>query len=143
MLREYKPDKEGIFIPDLQIVEHPQKGYVCIAANNIENGSLIERCLTIQFSRDTIDQLWEYVGGRTVFHDYNFCQNSKGFSYFAMGYGGIYSHSENPSARWNLKYLKNERAVIEIRAIRDIKKGEEITILYSRNKNNLDFDIVE
>ncbi len=128
MFRE--PEKQGIFLPPIEIHEHPQKGYICIAAKDIPAKTLIERCPTIKFSADALDELYRANEGRTIIHDYNFTRKANGYSYFAMGYGGIYSHSENPNARWVITQHSNGRATLDVRSIKDIKVGEEITHRY-------------
>ena len=94
-----------------------------------------------------MDDLFNMVGGRTHLHDYVFSHTTKGFRYWAMGYGSLYSHSNNPNARWRIIYNPNGRETIEIRAVRNITKGEEITCSYTITaKNNPDelwFDVVE
>lgn len=145
MFKEYKPDKEGIFLPPIEVKEHPDKGYICVAATDIDRGTLIERCPTIKLDKDMMKDLFTMVGSRTYLHDYVFCHSPKGYSYWAMGYGGIYSHSSNPNAAWRITYHPNGRDTIDIRAIRDIAKGEEIAYAYIL-KNSIDllwFDPVE
>jgi len=145
MFKDYVPDREGIFLPSIEVIEHPEKGYICVAAADISSGTLIERCLTIKFSTKTLDYLHEMLGGRTVLHDYNFSQSSKGYSYFAMGYGGIYSHSDDPNAKWVITHHKNDRDTVDIRAIKNIRKGEEITHRYVKGhfRDFLWFDPVD
>lgn len=150
MFRDYVPDKEGIFLPSIRIEYHPSKGYICIATADIPLGTLIERCPTIKFDAGIMKELYELNEGRTVLHDYNFNRPStsfKGFSYFAMGYGGIYSHSKNSNARWVLSVVPNdkERSTLDVRATKNIKCGEEITVKYvlAANESDLWFDVVE
>ena len=150
MFRDYVPDKEGIFLPSIRIEHHPLKGYICIATVDIPLGTLIERCPTIKFDAGIMKELYELNEGRTIFHDYNFNRPGttfKGFSYFSMGYGGIYSHSKNANARWTLSVIPNdvERSTLDIRATKHIKCGEEITIRYVNpaNEDILWFDVVE
>jgi SET domain-containing protein len=145
MFRDRKKDKEGIFLPPIEIKEHPQKGYICIAAEDINPGELIERCLTITFSPDLIKDIQETLEGRTIFHDYWFTKTRRGNAHLAMGYGGIYSHSENPNARWTITYHPNQRATVDIRAIKFISKGEEIAYRYvtKGDEDLLWFDSVE
>jgi len=145
MFREYVPDKPGIFLPPIEIQEHPQKGYICVAAVDIASGTLIERCPTIKFAAKVLLELEQLFGGRTVLHDYNFGYNKAGFSYFAMGYGGIYSHANEPNARWYIEHHANGRETVNIKAIKNIAKGEEITHRYV-SLNSLDllwFDPVD
>jgi len=80
MFRE--ENKKGIFLPIIEIQEHPAKGYICIAGKDFSNGSLIERCLTVKFAREALINLYDLVSGRTVFHDYLFSARTlEGFLY--------------------------------------------------------------
>jgi len=130
MFREYVPDKPGIFLPPIEIQEHPQKGYICVAAQDIMMGTLIERCPTIKISAGIMKELTVLNNGRTFVHDYVFQHVQNGFAYWAMGYGGIYSHSNEPNARWYIEYHTNGRDTINVKAIKDISKGEEIAYRY-------------
>lgn len=145
MFKEYRPDREGIFLPSIEIQDHPQKGWIVVATTDINSGELIERCPTFKFETGMLKYLFEIMGGRTVLHDYLFCRSVKGFSYFAMGYGGIYSHSSNPNARWVITHHPNDRDTLDIRAIKSISKGEEITHKYvpKSSEDTLWFDVVE
>ena len=139
-------DKTGIFLPAIRIVEHPKKGYICLATEDIAKGTLIERCPTIKFAENLLRQMWDLNDGRVILHDYNFSRDGtgKGYTFFAMGYGGVYSHSEDPNAQWRIKDSQvNKRETIEIRAIKDITKGEEITIRYVTEPSELWFDMAE
>jgi SET domain-containing protein len=60
-----------------------------------------------------------------------------------MGYGGIYSHSDDPNARWSIVEQSNGRETIDIRAIKDIKLGEEITVRYMSKNGNFWFEQVK
>ena len=133
-----KPDPAGIFMLPLEVKEHPHKGYICVAASDIQPHSLIERCPTIKFEISSLIKLHEYLLGRSIFHDYVF--TDKGYAYFAMGYGGIYSHADEPNARWSIKYDESARETIEIRAMKPISKGDEITIKYTYNPKMLWFE---
>ncbi|MEY3173748.1 MAG: hypothetical protein RLZZ436_1662 [Planctomycetota bacterium] len=60
----------------------------------------------------------------------------------ALGFGSLYNHSYSPNAR----YDDAGRQVKEYRALRDIQKGEEITINYNGAEDCMDpvdFDVLE
>lgn len=145
MFREHRPDKKGIFLPPIEIKEHPQKGLICVADTDILSGELIERCPTIRFSSAAMKELYKLNGGQLIIHDYMYCRNQNGYAYWAMGYGGIYSHSSTPNARWAITYHQNGRHTIDIRAIKNINKGEEITHSYvpKDDEASLWFDPIE
>lgn len=123
-----KPDPKGVFLPSLEVQDHPQKGYICIASNDIPLGTLIERCITIKFELSSLKELSRLLDGRTIFQDYVFTE--LGYAYFAMGYGMVYSHDNNPNAKWSITHHENGRDTVDFRAIKHIKKGEEVTISY-------------
>ena len=52
----------------------------------------------------------------------------------ALGYGSLYNHSYNPNAR----YDDVGRQIKEYSALRDIQRGEEITINYNGAEDILD-----
>jgi hypothetical protein len=43
-----------------------------------------------------------------------------------FGYASIYNHKNNPTAEWNVK----ENETIEIKALKNISKGDEIFVSY-------------
>lgn len=143
MFRE--EDKEGIFLPPIVIYNHPEKGYICLAKEDIQNNQLIERCLCLRFDKHFLENFADEIGGGSTFNEYVFSRRGNGtsYSYFAMGYGGVYSHSQNNNARWSIHYNGNDRHTINFRAIRDIKKGEEITVKYVTKLKDLWFDPVD
>lgn len=55
-------------------------------------------------------------------------QKSKSALAIALGYGSIYNHSYEPNATY---VKKPPEKVIDFIAIRNIKKGEEITVNYN------------
>lgn len=83
---------------------------------------------------------WDYIE-QTLLSDY--CYSWKREMALALGMGSLYNHSYSPNAR----YYKNfERAVMEYVAIRDIAPGEEITINYNCDPNDMDplwFKVIE
>lgn len=123
-----KPDFKGVFLPQIEIQDQPKKGYICIASADIPIGTLIERCITIKFELSALKQMYDFLGGRTIFQDYVFTKS--GYAYFAMGYGMVYSHDNKPNAKWSITHHENGRDTVDFRAIRNIEKGEEITVSY-------------
>lgn len=66
----------------------------------------------------------------------------KGTVALALGFGSLYNHSYTPNAR----YDDAGKQVKEFRALRDILKGEEITINYNGSEDGTDpveFEVVE
>jgi hypothetical protein len=133
-----KPDPKGIFMPPIEIVELPGKGYSCMATKEIQQGELVERCITLKFELTALNEMFRLLEGRTIFHDYVFTHD--GYAYIAMGFGGVYNHADQPNCRWRLKDLDNGRPVLEIRSLKKINAGEEITIKYILDSSRLWFD---
>src|SRR5262249_22778378 len=84
---------------------------------------LIERCPVIILNPAERDRI-----GSTILEMYCFCWGTDSEMAIALGYGSIYNHSYEPNAEFN-------RAVgegaIDFVALRDIDRGEEITINYN------------
>lgn len=92
------------------------------AAKDIKKGKVIERCPII-----LVDIKDERHLEATSIRDYYFEWNSK-FNAVALGYGSLYNHSYDANANFILDYRKK---MIVFKAVKDIKKGEEIFINYN------------
>lgn len=107
-----------------------------IAAEDIKKGRVIERCpvvLTDIHHDNYID--------KTALRNYYFYWNKKN-SALVFGYGSLYNHSYTPNAQYVYNYKKK---LMVYRAIKNIKKGEEVTINYNynpRSKKRLDPGLV-
>ncbi len=93
------------------------KGRGVYAAEPIKRGELIEVCHLVIMPIEEVGATLE----RFVFFF------SKKKSAMATGYGALYNHTDAPNA-W--VEMDDEEKIIEISAIKDIRKGEEITIDY-------------
>lgn len=99
-------------------------GYGVFADKNIKKNERIEECYFI-LSNCEDDVIIDYVF------------DLKGRSALLLGYGSLYNHSEDPNTDYT---LNKKRKIATFKAIRPIKKGEEILISYgeewfsSRNK---------
>lgn len=73
------------------------------------------------------DEEWEHVAATVLYH-YAFCfgEESEHVA-IALGYGSLYNHSYAPNAACDT-YWQDRR--MRFVALRDIRKGEEITINY-------------
>lgn len=91
----------------------------------IQKGELIERCPVIEISADDTAHITEES---LVTYMYFFGEK-KERSALALGCGSIYNHTNTPNAMY--KEIQKEK-VIEFWAIKDIKKGEEITVNYGQ-----------
>ncbi|MFM8476053.1 MAG: SET domain-containing protein-lysine N-methyltransferase [Planctomycetaceae bacterium] len=71
-----------------------------------------------------------------------FCGRIRRRTAIALGFGSLYNHSYSPNAR----YDDVGRQIKEYKALRDIQKGEEITINYNGSEDCMDpvdFDVLE
>jgi SET domain-containing protein len=102
----------------------PGKGRGVFARRRIGRGEVIERSPVIVIPAAE----WGRVES-TVFFDYTFTWGRDGQdAAVALGYGSLYNHSYAPNARYVPRVADQ---TIEIRALRDIVPGEEITINYN------------
>ncbi len=98
-----------------------EKGRGVFAANPIRKGAIVEAAPVIVIPDEDIDWI-----DKTAIADYYF---KWGESHFAMvlGYGSLYNFSETP----NLSFEADLEAQLMIfRAIRSIRKDQELTIHY-------------
>lgn len=93
------------------------KGRGVFAGKKINKGSLIEICEILVVNFHEIGPFLE----RYVF------EYSKNKIALALGNGSLYNHHESPNARCE---LDTKRKKLFFYSVRDIKKGEEITIDY-------------
>lgn len=132
------------------MVKHHTSDKVYIGRSNIKNADrgvfakyaikkseIIERCPVIVIPKDNTTALNDSVLITYLFY---FGKN-KEKSAFALGFGSIYNHSDEPNARFK---IKEKERVIEFIAAKEIKKDEEITFNYrgdqKENKNPLWFE---
>lgn len=96
------------------------------AAEEIKKGETIERCPIILLNEDDT----AHIRG-TELHNYYFMWGSdkaRHKSGICLGFGSIYNHSYSPNATYNKRI---EEKAIDFVAIKDIAKGEEITVNYN------------
>jgi hypothetical protein len=102
-----------------------ERGVFAIADYYIEDD--IEICPTIKTKT-------EFINDRI--NDYTFAFDEQ-YSLVAFGYCSMYNHSDEPNAKW---IIMNENQM-KIKAIKNIKKGDEIFVSYGNDywtqRNNL------
>lgn len=113
------------------------KGKGVIATNPIKNGMIIDvgHCILI------CDEDYEYLK-HTIVDDYVFEWEDEKVA-ICMSPCEFCNHSYNPNALYEHHY---DDQTITFRAIRDIKKGEEITVNYNgkiEDKSPVWFDVEE
>ncbi|PIS22024.1 SET domain-containing protein-lysine N-methyltransferase [candidate division WWE3 bacterium CG08_land_8_20_14_0_20_41_10] len=94
------------------------------AARNIKNGEVLEECPVIVFSKKELEHI-----EKTIFnhYEYEWDETNDGL---VLGYLGSLS---NHSFAQNVEFSRDFKNKIMIyRAVRDIKKDEEITINYNQ-----------
>lgn len=93
-----------------------------MAEEDIKKGSTIEVVPLLLMSMKEFDLIKQ-----TKLYYYFFEYTNNHFA-IALGYGSLYNHSYDPNARYLYSY-KNKQLIIK--AIKDIKKGEEIFFNYN------------
>lgn len=113
----------------LIVKKSPGKGRGVFAARDFKKGQIVERCHVIILPPKEMDHL-----DKTKLYDYYFLWGKKlDQAALVLGYGELYNHSyKSNTSFW--RDLKNNRMVFV--SVRDIKKGEEITINYNGVHND-------
>ena len=99
------------------------------ARNEIKKGELIEISPVLIFSREQRKQLDK---ARLILFDYYFSWKENQGA-FALGFGSLYNHSFKPNAIFLKDYKEKS---ITFKAIKDIRKGEEIFVNYNGNPSD-------
>lgn len=107
----------------ITIKKTSKKGLGVFALKNFEKGELIESAPVLVFSPTDRKNL-----EKTPMSHYIYPWRSTRGAAIAFGYGSIYNHSYSPNADWKQNF-KTQSMVY--RAVKDIKKGEEITVNYN------------
>ena len=107
------------------------KGRGCFATAAIKKGQLIERCPVVIVpitQKELIDQslLYHYY--------YAWTPDEEGVA-ISLGYGSIYNHSYKPNAVFDRVFAGG---YIDYVALRDIAIGEEITVNYNGEPDDMD-----
>jgi uncharacterized protein len=106
------------------------KGRGVFTSKILKKGELIEICPVIEVSYKDHQKM---VGH--ILENYTFVWRSgKKSAAIVLGFGSLYNHSSNPNADY-IKKLKE--GVMVYKALKTIKKGEEITIDYGEMHSDL------
>ncbi|MGA2910515.1 MAG: SET domain-containing protein [Candidatus Microgenomates bacterium] len=100
-----------------------KKGRGVFAARNFKVGDVIENCPVLTFNTKERKQL-----EKTSLNYYIYPWRSTRGASLILGYGSIYNHSYHPNADWKQNF---KTVSMVYRAIKPIKKGEEITVNYN------------
>lgn len=95
------------------------KGRGVYAKRTFEKGDIVETCPVIPMGTDA-----EWIED-TILDPFVYNGNTGRF--LALGYGSLYNHWRNPNAKFN---ILEAAGVLVIRALKKIRKGEEILIRY-------------
>jgi hypothetical protein len=107
----------------IEVRKTTKKGLGVFASKDFENGDLIESCPVLVFDTKGRKHL-----EKTQLAHYIYPWRSTRGAALVLGYGSIYNHSFSPNADWKQNF-KTQSMVF--RAIKNIKKGEEITVNYN------------
>jgi len=99
------------------------KGRGVFALKNFKEGEIIENCPVIN-----VDTKERKKCEGTILAYYIYPWRSTRSGSIVLGFGSIYNHSFDPNADWKQNF-KTMNMVY--RALRPIKKGEEITVNYN------------
>ena len=100
-----------------------KKGRGVFAVHDFKAGEVIENCPVLVFIPKERKHL-----EKTLLNYYIYPWRSTRGAAVVLGYGSIYNHSFSPNADWKQNF-KTQSMVF--RAIKTIKKGEEITVNYN------------
>lgn len=106
----------------LKIRNFANKGRGVVVQKEVKQGEVIERCPVIVVPKEQVDLI-----DQTELYNYYYSWGLEGDAAIALGHGSLYNHSENPNVEPVRDFDKKE---IIMRAKRQIKKGEELTIHY-------------
>jgi uncharacterized protein len=98
-------------------VKKGRLGRGVFATRSFAEGEVVERCPTVEVADGDVTGL---LG------DYVFTSVKDGDVLVVLGNGMLYNHSADP----NLEYLQDDPTTIIFRAVRKVKRGDELTIDY-------------
>lgn len=105
------------------IMQTKNKGRGVFAIKNFQKNEIIEISPVIPLNKYD-SSLCE----KTKLDNYIFCWKDENDGAVILGYGSIYNHSYTPNSLYIHNYKNNESI---FRALKCIKKGEEITVNYN------------
>lgn len=125
-----------IFPPKkIKVVNIKGKGRGVVATQNIKKNETIEYCPVVFLSDEEAEL---FKKDTTVLHFYYMWQYAIRKYCIMMGYGSLYNHSSNPNADVNYDTKKIKDYLI-FKAIKNIKKGEEVVYDYEFDDDKEEF----
>jgi SET domain-containing protein len=110
--------RSSIFIKNVR-----GKGLGVFAEHAIAKGTLLESCPIIPLTPTERAHC-----EKTLLNHYIYPWKSTRSAAVVLGFGSIYNHSYTPNADWRQNFRTNR---MEYRALRAIRKGEEVTVNYN------------
>lgn len=107
----------------IEIRKTPNKGRGVFALKDFTSGEIIENCPIINVSPAERKHC-----EKTILNYYIYPWRSTKSGSIVLGYGSIYNHSFTPNADWKQNF---KTYTMVYKAIKPIKKGEEITVNYN------------
>jgi len=113
-----------------------KRGRGIFALKSFKKGEVIEVCPVIPLTAKE-----SKICEQTILEYYLYPWRGKQDGAVVMGYGMIYNHSTDPNARYYLRY-PNRKVIYK--ALKPIKKGEEILVNYNGDpKDGGDMDLFD
>ena len=100
-----------------------KKGLGVFALKDFKIGEIVENCPVLTFTPKERKNL-----EKTPLSHYIYPWKSTRGAALVFGYGSIYNHSYSPNADWRQNF--KTRSMV-YRAVKSIKRGEEITVNYN------------
>lgn len=117
-------------VPSLYFAESPLGGRGVFTAEAIPEGSLIEICPVVVCPPEDLPAIHH-----TKLHDYYFLWGEdQQECAIALGFGSLYNHAFDPNALYMPDF---ENDIISFYSLRDIAAGEEITVNYNGDPEDL------
>lgn len=107
----------------IEIKRTSSKGLGVFALKDFKEGEIVESCPVLIFDTKGRKNL-----EKTSLSHYIYPWKSTRGAALVFGYGSIYNHSYSPNADWKQNFRTKSMVY---RAIKNIKKGEEITVNYN------------
>lgn len=107
----------------IEVKRTGKKGRGVFALTDFKVGEIIENCPVINITPTERKKI-----EKTIFNYYIYPWRSTKSGSLVLGYGSIYNHSFSPNADWKQNFKAN---LMVYRAIRPIKKGDEVTVNYN------------
>ncbi|MFX1259135.1 MAG: SET domain-containing protein-lysine N-methyltransferase [Promethearchaeota archaeon] len=110
----------------------PKKGKGVLAKKNIKKGTIVEIAHILLISNEDYDLIQNSILYNYIY-EWDDPNNPKYQNAIALSICQFFNHSYNPNVEYQYNY---KNTTIKFIAIKDISKGEELTINYNGNVND-------